>query len=976
MVYCEKAHVKTKTFMKKILAVIVVGMFFSVVAYPYVYAADQTTLSVTVANIVVPPTATIVRVENVTAHTADVVADADVAYANKTLDVILTFTDHNGQTTTQNVTVTTDAAGRMTIPATNLLPGTQYNVTVQYSLTNAHVYSTPSAPAPFTTLIDAPHSLTAALNPAAPSTAVDLTVGVDSALAGTSANFTVEITNQRTGNVYTVQTTQAINGSTVTLPITSLDPATTYDFRVRYGRTGTTTISGYFAVASATTIPLAPMIDSITPDPAHTDTAATIALLVDAGVVGTTIDVALTVHDTQTGQTTVLHTTVPVTTTTVTIPVAGLAPGTTYTMQAQYAPTGTAAYSQPSPSVSYTTTAPAAPTIASIAADPSAPDTRATMTVDVDADLIGQTMDFAVAVTDTRTGQTTVVHVTTTVTGTTVVLPLAGLTPSTTYDADVRYARTGTNAYSPSSNTVNHTTSAPAAPTVVSVTPDASQPTTAAVVSVAVNPVVVGTTITIVVQVTNPQTGQTMTFPITQLVTSPTIPVAISGLTPDVTYTIVAQYGIDGTGEMSALSTPVTYNTTVPKDDDDDDDKDDKKDNDDAGDAQPVTLPPTEPWIPDDTLPTTPEDAGITPPTPYIPTQTDDITPPAGGSTTTPRTQDTRMANAFFEKIGEWFATTAESVRTQVASGAAEASYVAVATTGVLAGMLSAGAAGAVPLFSALPSAFNGGIFLRFLELFGILGRRKEERNWGTVFEKNTHLPIPAVKIVLADMKGDELATTYSDREGRFGFLVEPGTYYFQAHKKDFTIVTDMTQDDLYGSVYHGTPVTVAQDAVMVTNIAMESPTQDWAAYGQRMAARYHSFFTRVKKYFFVVLYYAGFLATAIITYFFPSAFNITMLVLYVVIFIYQTFFKKKKYGEVSTTAGSPIPFAVVSLHDASTGVKEKFAVTDGAGRYYMLADDGKYTLRAKGQPVSGVAFDKQAHVTVREGLVKEDVVV
>ena len=142
------------------------------------------------------------------------------------------------------------------------------------------------------------------------------------------------------------------------------------------------------------------------------------------------------------------------------------------------------------------------------------------------------------------------------------------------------------------------------------------------------------------------------------------------------------------------------------------------------------------------------------------------------------------------------------------------------------------------------------------------------------------------------------------------------------------------------------------------------------------MAARYHSFFTRVKKYFFVVLYYAGFLATAIITYFFPSAFNITMLVLYVVIFIYQTFFKKKKYGEVSTTAGSPIPFAVVSLHDASTGVKEKFAVTDGAGRYYMLADDGKYTLRAKGQPVSGVAFDKQAHVTVREGLVKEDVVV
>lgn len=975
--------VKTKIFfMKNILAYIAVMCAMHVAVAPAVFAADQTTLSVTVNSITVPPTATIVRVDNVTAHTADVVVDADPSYANINVDVVLTFTDHNGQTTQQTVRVTVDATGRMTVPATNLLPGTQYGVTVQYSVAGANIYSTPSASATFTTLIDAPHTLTAAVNPVTPSTAVDLTVGIDGALVGTAAVFTVEVTHQKTNAVYTIQSTKTVDGSTVTLPVTGLDPATTYSFRVKYGRMGTTVESDYSAPATATTLPLTPNIGTIVPDPNNTDTGVTVPMIVDAGVVGSTIDVVLMVKNTDTGVVTTLHLTVPVTDTTVNIPVAGLAPGTTYAFQAQYAPTGTAAFSYPSAEVIATTSAPSAPIITSIVADPIAPDTRAMVTLAVDSDLIGHTMDFAVALTDTRTGQTVIVHVTTPITDTTVTLPVAGLVPSTAYDVDVRYALVGTSAYSPSSNTVSHTTATPSAPIIVSVDPDAVHPTTAATVVVSVDPAVIGTTITMVVQVTNPQTGQILTFPVTVLVTSSTISVPITGLSPDTHYTIAAQYGIGGAGTLSPLSPSVPYNTSRTKDDDKKNDKkDDNKKSDDAGTTETVVLPPAGPWIPTDTLPATPEDAGVTPPTPHIPAPDTGDTGDATASPTTPA-KDSRDGRrdwtiaAAVGTVAEWATFGTRIARDYLATSAGEAGYRALATAGATAGVASALAVGAVPFFSALPNAMVGGTFLRFLELFGVLGRRKEERNWGTVFEKMTHLPIPAVKIVLTDMKGDELATTYSDREGRFGFLVEPGTYYFQAHKKDFVVVNNIERDDLYGSVYHGTPVTIAKDTVMVTNIAMESLTQDWEAYGRRKVAQYHSLFSIVKKYFFVVLYYAGFLATAVITYFFPSLFNIVMLTLYVMIFIYQTFFKKKKYGEVVTAAGAPIPFAVVSLHDTGTGTKEKFAVTDGAGRYYMLADDGKYTIRAKGQPVSGVAFDKQAQVVVRDGIVKEDVVV
>ena len=107
--------------MRNLLACVVAAALVYVVTTVAVIAADQTTLSVTVNSITVPPVATIVRVENVTAHTADVVVDADPSYANINVDAVLTFTDHNGQTTQQTVRVTADGTGRMIIPATQLL---------------------------------------------------------------------------------------------------------------------------------------------------------------------------------------------------------------------------------------------------------------------------------------------------------------------------------------------------------------------------------------------------------------------------------------------------------------------------------------------------------------------------------------------------------------------------------------------------------------------------------------------------------------------------------------------------------------------------------------------------------------------------------------------------------------------------------------------------------------------------------------
>ncbi len=302
--------------------------------------------------------------------------------------------------------------------------------------------------------------------------------------------------------------------------------------------------------------------------------------------------------------------------------------------------------------------------------------------------------------------------------------------------------------------------------------------------------------------------------------------------------------------------------------------------------------------------------------------------------------------------------------------------YQKVAVAGIAAGTTAALASSAIPLFATMPGAFGSSIFLQFLELFGIMGRRKEERNWGVVFDADTHMPIPAVKIVLLDQMGKEMATTYSDKGGRFGFLVSAGKYVIDVFKKDYTVVKDASSDSLYGNVYNGQSVTINEDHLMSSNIAMKMEGMNWQEYADEKVTQYNSKWSVFKKYFFDVIYVIGFGATIIVTYFYPSIFNFVVLGIYVSLFLFQRFFKKKKYGSIKTEKGKPVPFAVVKLYDKETNEKQNFAVTNSIGRYYLLTENGTYNLKAQGQPVSGVQFEKKGSVKVDDGIVRKDLIV
>jgi hypothetical protein len=291
---------------------------------------------------------------------------------------------------------------------------------------------------------------------------------------------------------------------------------------------------------------------------------------------------------------------------------------------------------------------------------------------------------------------------------------------------------------------------------------------------------------------------------------------------------------------------------------------------------------------------------------------------------------------------------------------------------GTLSGATMVLASTAVPLFATTPTMIQD---LMFLNFFGFLTKRKNEKRWGVVFDVDTKLPIPAVKITLFDKHMKELETTYSNKEGRFGFLAGEGVYKVDAYKKNYVMSEAGDNDEIYGNLYVGGDVEVKGDKILGVNIALKSTIIDWKKYAEEKAKQYGGTGSLVKKYLFTTFYFIGFIATIIITIVYPSILNIVLVSINVIFFIIIYFIKKKDHGTVMTDDKKPVPFAVVNLYNEETGKKDAFAVTDVIGRYYMLANEGNYTVKATGQSIGGDRKEVEESINIKDGIVSEDIV-
>ncbi len=236
--------------------------------------------------------------------------------------------------------------------------------------------------------------------------------------------------------------------------------------------------------------------------------------------------------------------------------------------------------------------------------------------------------------------------------------------------------------------------------------------------------------------------------------------------------------------------------------------------------------------------------------------------------------------------------------------------------------------------------------------LMTALGLRRKP--WGTVYDSVTKQPLDPVYVSLQDMGGNEVATSITDLDGRFGFLTKAGTYKIVAGKTNYIFPSEklrgMTKDELYQDLYFGEQITITQDGqVIIKNIPMDPIKFDWNEFAKRdqKLMKFYSnrtkWLTRIANIFFIF----GFIIATIALLAAPKAYNIIIFCLYVLIAVLKkTGLKPKTLGGISDKfTGKPLPFSVVRVYSAATNTEITHKVADKEGRYYCLVQNGNYYI-------------------------------
>jgi hypothetical protein len=290
-----------------------------------------------------------------------------------------------------------------------------------------------------------------------------------------------------------------------------------------------------------------------------------------------------------------------------------------------------------------------------------------------------------------------------------------------------------------------------------------------------------------------------------------------------------------------------------------------------------------------------------------------------------------------------------DEIRVQIAKiPAAEEIGKSVAVVGAAAGV----AATTVAALFANPLVVSDlvSIPLRLWSLIlAAFGFRKKP--WGVVYDSVTKQPLDPVYVMLKDAQGNDVATSISDLDGRYGFLAKPGVYTIVAGKTNYSFPSTKLKgsfsDELYQDLYFGEPITVSREGEVITkNIPMDPVGFDWNEFAKR-EQKLMSFYTKQSKWFArltSIVFYVGLfvsLAAFIAT---PKPLNGIILALYGGIFLLRRLgVKPKSWGGISNKEGYPVPFAIIRVFSLATKTEITHKVADATGRYYCLIQNGTY---------------------------------
>ena len=256
-------------------------------------------------------------------------------------------------------------------------------------------------------------------------------------------------------------------------------------------------------------------------------------------------------------------------------------------------------------------------------------------------------------------------------------------------------------------------------------------------------------------------------------------------------------------------------------------------------------------------------------------------------------------------------------------------------------------------------------VFLRIWSFILILfGLKKKSRPWGTVYDSVTKQPLDPAYVVLQDLEGNEIATSITDLDGRYGFLVPPGKYKILANKTNYifpsTKLAGKTNDELYVDLYFGGEIEIKEgEEVIAKNIPMDPIKFDWNEFAKK-DHKLMKFFSRRDIIIYRIsniLFIIGFGVTILEMFIIPSLSVYITLGFYIVLFILKNTVLKRanSYGHIKYKENDvPLSFSVVRVYLLNSENEIIHKVADKTGKYYCLLPNGKYYSKIENKNADG----------------------
>ncbi|KKP93787.1 MAG: hypothetical protein UR98_C0002G0026 [Parcubacteria group bacterium GW2011_GWA1_36_12] len=289
-------------------------------------------------------------------------------------------------------------------------------------------------------------------------------------------------------------------------------------------------------------------------------------------------------------------------------------------------------------------------------------------------------------------------------------------------------------------------------------------------------------------------------------------------------------------------------------------------------------------------------------------------------------------------------------VRGWLNSPAAEDTAKAIAMTGLIVSGL--GLIGFIPI-----SPANWGLqLLRLLSSLMIaFGLKRKSKGWGTVYDSITKQPLDPAYVMLQNEKGEEVTTSITDLDGRYGFLAEPGKYTMVANKTHYKFPSKAlygrSNDEIYSNLYFGGEVEVGEKGdVVARDIPLDREKFDWNEFAkkQKNLMKLYSQTEITFRQLADILFVVGFASAIVSVLLAPERANLIVVLLYMLLGVLISLnIKTRTFGTLSEKdTGLPLSFAILRIFNADVDKEMVKRVANQYGRYYILVPPGKYYLK------------------------------